>query len=76
MLKTIEKIITKKRIERRRPLHATAMEVSAVTGIPVMEQLEMIKPLERQGVVVVGKTFNDIYYQLVEGWRKTLEENL
>ena len=66
MLKAIEKIIAKKRVERRRPLLATAIEVAAVTGIPVMEQLKMVRQLERNGIVVVGKTFNDIYYQLVE----------
>ena len=66
MLKAIEKIVAKKRVERRRPLHATAMEVAALTGIPVMEQLKMARQLERNGIVVVGKTFNDIYYQLVE----------
>jgi len=66
MLKAIEKIIAKKRVERRRPLHATAIEVAAVTGIPVMEQLKMVRQLERNNIVVVGKTFNGIYYQLVE----------
>lgn len=66
MLNAIEKIIAKKRVERRRPLHATAREVAAEAGIPVMEQLRLVKPLERQGLVVVGKTFNDIYYQLTE----------
>ena len=66
MLKAIEKIIAKKRVERRRPLYATAMEVAAESGIPVMEQLKMVRQLERNGIVVVGKTFNDIYYQLVE----------
>lgn len=66
MLKAIEKIIAKKRVERRRPLHATAIEVAALTGIPVMEQLKKVRQLERNGIVVVGKTFNDIYYQLVE----------
>ena len=66
MLKAIEKIIAKKRVERRRPLHATAMEVATLFGIPVMEQLKLVRPLERQGIVVVGKTFNDVYYQLVE----------
>lgn len=67
MLKTIEKIIAKKRFERRRPLHATAIEVAAATGISVAKQLELVRPLGRSGVVVVGKTFNDIYYRLVEG---------
>lgn len=66
MLKAIEKIIAKKRVERRRPLYATAMEVAAESGIPVMEQLKMVRQLERNGIVVVGKTFNDIYYKLVE----------
>jgi hypothetical protein len=66
MLKAIEKIIAKKRVERRRPLHATAIEVAAVTGIPVMEQLKMVRQLECNGIVVVGKTFSDIYYRLVE----------
>ena len=66
MLKAIERIIAKKRVERRRPLHATAIEVAAVTGIPVMEQLKMARQLERNGIVVVGKTFNGVYYQLVE----------
>lgn len=66
MLKAIEQIIAKKRLERRRPLYATAIEVAALTGIPVMEQLKMVRQLERKGIVVVGKTFNDIYYQLVE----------
>lgn len=66
MLKAIEKIIAKKRVERRRPLHATAIEVAALTGIPVMEQLKMARQLECNGIVVVGKTFNGIYYQLVE----------
>ena len=66
MLKAREKIIAKKRVERRRPLYATAMEVAAESGIPVMEQLKMVRQLERNGIVVVGKTFNDIYYQLVE----------
>lgn len=66
MLKAIEKIIAKKCVERRRPLHATAMEVAAESGIPVVEQLKMVRQLERNGIVVVGKTFNDIYYQLVE----------
>lgn len=66
MLKAIEEIIAKKRVERRRPLHATATEVAALTGIPVMEQLKMVRQLERSGIVVVGKTFNGIYYQLVE----------
>ena len=66
MLKAIEKIIAKKRVERRRPLHATAIEVVALTGIPVMEQLKMVRQLEHNGIVVVGKTFNGVYYQLVE----------
>lgn len=66
MLKTIEKIIAKKRFERRRPLHATAIEVAAATGISVAKQLELVRPLERNGIVVIGKTFNGIYYQLVE----------
>lgn len=67
MLKTIEKIIAKKTLERRRPLCATAMEVAAATGISVAKQLELVRPLEYSGVVVVGKTFNGIYYRLVEG---------
>lgn len=66
MLKAIEKIIAKKRVERRRPLHATAIEVAALTGIPVMEQLKMVRQLEHNNIVVVGKTFNGIYYLLVE----------
>lgn len=66
MLKAIEQIIAKKRVECRRPLYATAMEVAALTGIPVMEQLKMVRQLERNGIVVVGKTFNGVYYQLVE----------
>ena len=66
LLQAIEQIVAKKRVERRRPLYATVMEVAALTGIPVMEQLKMVRQLERNGIVVVGKTFNGIYYQLVE----------
>lgn len=66
LLHAIEQIVANKRVERRRPLHATAIEVAAVTGIPVMEQLKKARQLERNGIVVVGKTFNGIYYQLVE----------
>lgn len=66
LLHAIEQIVANKRVARRRPLHATAIEVAALTGIPVMEQLKMVRQLERNGIVVVGKTFNGIYYQLVE----------
>lgn len=66
MLKAIRMIIARKCIERRRPLHATSYEVFETTGLNREEQLRLAKQLEREGVVVVGKTFNDIYYQLVE----------
>ena len=66
LLQAIEQIVAKKRVEHRRPLHALAIEVAALTGIPVVEQLKEVHQLERQGIVVVGKTFNGVYYRLVE----------
>lgn len=66
LLQAIEQIIAKKRVEHRRPLHATSYQVFEATGLNREEQLRLVKQLEREGVVVVGKTFNSMYYQLVE----------
>lgn len=59
-------IIAQKCVEARRPLIATSMEVMRRTGMTRDEQLKMVRQLERNGIVVVGKTFNGIYYRLVE----------
>lgn len=59
-------IIAQKCVEARRPLIATSMEVMRRTGLPRDEQLRAVRALEAEGRVVVGKTFNDIYYRLVE----------
>lgn len=59
-------IIAQKCVEARRPLIATSMEVMRRTGMTRDEQLKAVRALEAEGRVVVGKTFNDIYYQLVE----------
>lgn len=66
MLKAIRMIIAQKCVEARRPLIATSMEVMRRTGMTRDEQLKAVRVLEAKGRVVVGKTFNDIYYQLVE----------
>ena len=62
-------IIAQKCVEARRPLIATSMEVMRRTGMTRDEQLKAVRVLEAEGRVVVGKTFNDVYYRLVEIWQ-------
>ena len=66
LLAAVRMIIAQKCVECRRPLIATSMEVMRRTGMTRDEQLKAVRALEAEGRVVVGKTFNDIYYRLVE----------
>lgn len=65
MLKAVKMIIGRKVVERKAPLVATSREVYEMTGKSLTVQLNEAAALERQGVLIVGKTFNGFYYKIV-----------
>lgn len=65
MLKTIKIIIGRKVVERIAPLVATSHEVYEMTGKNLQEQLDEASKYEKDGIIIIGKTFNGIYYKIV-----------
>lgn len=64
MLNTIRKIIARKIVERREPHIATVREVFELTGKSEAVQLDEADPLLKEGLISIGRTFNDVYYKL------------
>ena len=65
MLKAVKMIIGRKVVQRKAPLVATAREVYEMTGKRLTVQIDEAAVLEGKGIVIIGKTFNDIYYKIV-----------
>ena len=65
MLKAVRMIVARKVIARRQPYVATSREVYELTGKSQAVQLDEAAALERRGVLIIGKTFNDFYYKIV-----------
>lgn len=66
LLSAIRRIIARKIVERREPHIATVREVFELTGKSEAVQLDEADPLLKEGLISIGKTFNDVYYKLRE----------
>lgn len=59
-------VIAKKRVERRKPLLATAMEVYKASGLDDEAQYREAERLSAAGIIIIGRTLNERYYQIVQ----------
>ena len=64
LLSAIRRMIARKIVERRDPHIATVREVFELTGKSEATQFDEAAPLLKEGLISIGRTFNDVYYKL------------